>query len=116
MGTQTFQSQLETLSQHIDKRFDDLQDGLTGLDERLRSLETKEASCSPLMLNRLGVTEKKIEQHERNISELTTVVMNSANSINDLKNILRWVLSVFTIILLAILSALATGQATIVFK
>lgn len=124
MATSTTAQALNlALSERMDRGFTELKTMLQGFDERLRGLETREAGCQPIVQARIDAAWKRLDQHDKELQTLLTLhqtltqgQVNLTNQVRNLQGVLRWILGVFTGILLAVLSAFATGQATIVFK
>lgn len=103
-----FQAQINTLGERMDKNFDELKQLLAGYELRLRLAETQSASELPLLKLQVRDALKKIEQHEIDINK-------ALKTAEKLETIAKWVLGVFTTVLIAIIVLLATGKASIVF-
>lgn len=70
----------------MDKRFDHLQEQIAGYDLRLRTMETREAGCAPLMNSRVDAAWRKIEEHVVELKALSRVVAELQHS----NKILTW--------------------------
>jgi hypothetical protein len=117
------QAQITALAEGMNRGFTEVKFMLQGFDERLRSLETREAGCQPIVQTRIDAAWRRLDEHDTKLNQVLTLHQKLAQDqilmtsrMKDLQGILKWVLGVFTGILLSILGALATGQATIVFK
>jgi hypothetical protein len=116
-------SQVNTLGERMDKSFDEVKGMMSAFDERVRAIEKGEAGCQAIVAGRLDAAWKKLDEHtsklaeiEKIVSDQVLVVANLITSQKQLKEIMRWVLGIFTMILAAVLIALITGQAQVVFK
>ncbi len=54
---------------------------LTGIDLRVRALEKSEAGAHPVIANRLEAAEKKLDEHDRIITRLTTLATETKQTL-----------------------------------
>lgn len=116
-------TQIALLGQRMDQGLAEIKTMLKGFEERLRALENREAGCQPIVQSRMDAAWRRLDHHDAELNKvvelhgvLTRDQIQLTGQIKNLQNVLRWVLGIFTGILLTVLGALATGQATIVFK
>jgi hypothetical protein len=121
--TKRFQAQLEDLKKSMEKGFDEIKAMLRFFDERVRGVETREASCQPVVINRLNSVNDDLEEHDSSIKELTILANSQATAItkmieaqNHLNRLLKWGLGIVTAVITVFVIALMTGQAYVVFK
>ncbi|MBI4928315.1 MAG: hypothetical protein HY835_11155 [Anaerolineae bacterium] len=72
----SLQAQIDSLGERMEKGFEEIKALLRGNEERLRSLETREASCQPLIQSRLDAAWRKIDEHEKEIETLTEIAQS----------------------------------------
>jgi len=119
VSNQSLQSDIKRLGDRID----DVKKLLESYEERIRCLERAGDSTRPVYENRITSLEKTTEEHEKDIKELTDLINTQAQSIENLKNsvesmksIWKWGLGIFTAIVILVAGLLVTGQATLLFK
>lgn len=103
------QAQHEQLIAHIDSGFSEIKSMLGDYERRLREVETREAGCQPVLQGRLAAVEKKQTEHDETIKKLVIVS-------DRLENISKWLLGIFTALVVIIAGAYLTGGITIVFN
>lgn len=115
--------QIKTLGENVDKRIDEVKGMMSSFDERVRGIEKGEIGCQALVAGRLNAAEKKLDEHTSMLADLEKLVANQVlvvsqliESQKGLNNILKWVLGIFTAVIIVIVIGLATGQAYVVFK
>ena len=118
-----FQQQLKSLGERMDKGFDEIKAMLRFFDERVRGVETREASCQPVVINRLDSVNDDLEEHALSIKELTNLANVQALAITKmieaqkhLDRLLKWGLGIVTAVITVFVIALMTGQAEVLFK
>lgn len=108
--TAIFQAQIDNLGERLDKGVDEIKALLRPFDERLRLVETHEVACRPMVNVRLDAAVERLNEHDMAIKSLSKLVDELAQT----NRILKWLLGVFTAILIALVIALATGQLQVV--
>jgi hypothetical protein len=133
------QIRINDLATRMDKGFDELKLMLGVVDNRMRDLEKSEAGVHPVIETRLSAAWRKIDEHETKLQDVIKA-LNDSVSIEDLKahaarieklenmtsnalliatrleSIAKWLLGIFTAIIIPILLLLLSGKATIIFK
>lgn len=106
------QAQLNALKEQVTAGFGDLktmlqkfEDKLEGLTNRVQHVEQSEAVCQPMLMQRLGDTERKLKEHGERLSSIEKAVEQLATT----NKILRWMLGIFT-------ALLTTGLITLVAR
>ncbi|MBV5322605.1 MAG: hypothetical protein JZU60_02070 [Ilumatobacteraceae bacterium] len=99
--------------ERIELGFAKLDAAIKVLDDRQRAAENREAGNTPIMSSRLDAAWRKIDDHETSIRDLRQEVSKLMQSVIQLLSILRWMLGIFTSLIVAILIALATGHLSI---
>lgn len=80
------QTQINTLGERIEKRFDAQEAHLSKIEERIRFLETKEAGCQPIITSRMDAAWRRLDGHEKEIAELTKLVNTQTNNITRMED------------------------------
>lgn len=83
------------------------------LDERLRQSEMRDAGFSAPTGARLDAAWRRVDEHSSQISELEKELRQLVSTVNQLQQILKWMLGIFSSLLVAVLIALATGHLSI---
>ena len=109
------QAQILALSERMDRNFGEVKAMLQGFDERLRSLENREAGCQPMVQSRIDAAWRKLDDHDTKISAANTNHLHLMNQVKNLYSILNWILGILTLIIGAVAVALVTGRAVIQF-
>jgi len=104
------QAQINALGERMEKEFGDVKNMIRGFDERVRSLETREAGCQPILTERIDAAWRKIGEHDKVLEEVQRAVVELAHT----NAILKWLLGVVTSVLAALLIATATGALRLV--
>ena len=86
-GSRYDPKQLEELSARIDKGFEKLERILSSIEERVRSLENREASCQPMVNSRLDLVTEKVAAHESEIQKLKELLSSLAHQVK----IIAWI-------------------------
>lgn len=107
---------MDDLVRRLDQGFAEIKGMLTSFDERIRGLETREAGCQPLLTARLEAAWRKLDEHDAEIKTLSALVSTQNNQVSTMRGIASWALGLLTLILGAVLVALATGKATLIFR
>jgi hypothetical protein len=115
--------QIKTLGESMNKSFDEVKGAMFNFDERVRGIEKSEVGCQAVVSGRLDAAEKKLDEHTSMLADLEKLVANQVllvsqliESQKGLNNILKWILGIFTAVIVVIVIGLATGQAQVVFK
>lgn len=103
------QAQIEALGKQIDTGFADVKGLLLSYEKRLRDVEQREAGCQPLLNSRISAVEKTVNEHDETIKKLVLVS-------DRLENISRWILGIFTSLVVVLLTAYITGRLTVIFN
>lgn len=99
------QAQINSLSERMEKGFNRLEAIMTGVETRVRTVENKEASCSPIMGSRVDAAWREIDKHTAQIQTLEDML----HKLVQTNNILKWLLGVITAIGTATLIKLLFG-------
>lgn len=106
------QSQISALEQRIEKGFDELKEMLKGFDERVRAVEQREAGCQPIITARLDAAFRKIDDHDLRL----ITVEKHADRMMAAYQFMLFMGSALGLSVIALIWALITGQAQVVFK
>jgi len=122
-GSSAVQSQLNSLGERMEKNFDEVKVMMNGFDSRVREIEKSEAGCRALISERIDAAWNKLDEHTTTLKEINEIVTKQVllvtqliESQRQLKDILKWVLSIITAVIVVIVIGLATGQATVIFR
>lgn len=99
------QAQIKSLEDRMEKGFNKLEGIMTGVESRVRTVENKEAACSPIMNSRVEAAWREIDKHTTQIKTLE----NMLESLVQTNRILKWLLGVITAIGTATLIKLLFG-------
>lgn len=83
------QRQLDGLGARFDKGFDEIKSLMQSFDERIRTIEKREASCGLLLNARLDATERGIAEHKKEISDLRDLIEAQADTAKTLSDAVR---------------------------
>ena len=97
------QTQITSLGTRMEKGFDELKEIVSGFDQRVRTVELKEANCNPILTARVDSAWLKLNEHEASIKELVKI----STELVYTNRILKWLLGIFTVIMGAFLIKLA---------
>lgn len=86
------QAQINSLSERMEKGFNKLEAIMTGVESRVRSVENKEAACSPIMTSRVDAAWREIDKHTGQLKALEDLL----DKLVATNNILKWLLGVIT--------------------
>ncbi len=78
------QSQMTDLGARMDRGFEELKTIMSGVETRVRALETREAGCQPLTQARLDAAWREIDAQEAQIKALTEIIAKLSKSIEEL--------------------------------
>jgi len=115
-GESATQTQINALGERFDKGISEIKTMLTGFDERLRGLETREAGCAPMMVARMNAAWARIDAHDAELSKLKDAIFSVNRSTSQLEAISKWILGIFTVVLTALILAVLTGKILIVLQ
>jgi heterodisulfide reductase subunit A-like polyferredoxin len=81
--TTALQAQITALGERMEQGFTELKQIMTGVEGRVRSLETREAGCQPVITAKVDAVAKKVEEHEADLKVLkeTVAELKHANRI-----------------------------------
>lgn len=79
------QRQIKSLGERMDHGFGELKDLFRKSDERLRGLETREASCQPIVTARIDAAWREIDTHKEQIKELQVADDGQDQAITQLR-------------------------------
>ena len=99
------ENQIGALGERMEKGFERLEKLLSGVEERVRSVETKEAGCQPLLSGRIDAAWRTIEGHTNEIKD----IKKTLDALVHTNNILKWLLGISTTGLTALLIKLVIG-------
>lgn len=96
--------------ERIEAGFARIDSSLKALDDRLRQSEMREAGFATPTITRVDAAWRKIDEHSAVLTELQRDLLQLTASVSQLQTILRWLLGIFTSLIVAVLIALATGH------
>ncbi len=80
------QTQIDELGERMDEGFKELKDMFRGFEERVRTVEQREAGCQPLIQSRLDAAWRQIDTNTSSIKMLTETIV----ALKHTNNILTW--------------------------
>lgn len=83
------QQQLDGLGARFDKGFDEIKNLMRSFDERIRSIELREAGCSPLLVARITAVEKQIATQNTEIDELRAMIQLQIGAADKISNAVK---------------------------
>ena len=99
------QQQITSLGDRMEKSFEKLEKLMSGMDDRVRAVETREAGCQPFLTSKISDAFIIIGEHERKID----AVEKALSALVHTNNILKWLLGISTAGLTALLIKLIVG-------
>ena len=109
-GAESLQKQIDNLSTQVTQGFTRLEALLMNFDERVRSVENTQAGCQPVLTSRLDAAWRKIDEHEDAIDKIREIMRDLAQT----NRILKWILGIFTAVLLAAIVEVVRGNLTLI--
>ncbi|NPV85993.1 MAG: hypothetical protein HPY45_08305 [Anaerolineae bacterium] len=106
------QAQIDHLAERLTAEFSEMKVIMHGIEDRVRKMEQTEAGCFPVVNAKLEQVFRKLEDHDTRIGILEKAVAE----ISMTNKILRWILSILTGVMVALLVAVVTGKATFMFR
>ncbi len=116
VNTDALQAQILALSERTENGVNEIKDMILAIDARLRAIEIAQAGELPLLRIRLDAAWKKIDGHEERIGKLAENAATALATASRLESVTKWLLYIFTAVLIAVVILFVTGKATIVFK
>lgn len=86
-GQSALQAQINQLGERMDRGFSELKEIMTGVEGRVRGLETREAGCQPMVTSKIDAVAKRVDEHE---AELKTLKENVAE-LKHSNRIMSWI-------------------------
>lgn len=83
------QLQLDGLGARFDKGFDEIKNLMRSFDERIRAIELREASCSPILVARISAAEQHIINQQAEIEELRKMIQVQSDAANKITNAIQ---------------------------
>lgn len=112
----TTQAQIDALGDRMDKGFTELKEMLYRFDERIREIDRLQASSQPVLISRLDAAWRRIDSHSVEIDKYREDLVTLTHSLNQLENIFKWMLGIFTSVIITLLIAFFTGKIDIVIR
>jgi len=106
------QQQIVSLGERMEKGFDELKRLFSGMDERVRTVENREASCQPALSGRIDAAWRSIEDNKSKLGEhdrKIDAIEKAMGVLVHTNNILKWLLGISTAGLTALLIKLIVG-------
>jgi hypothetical protein len=116
ISQETSQAQIDVLGERMDKGFNEIKEMLLRYEERLRGLETREAGCAPLISSRVEAAWRKIDGHETELNNLRATLTEMGKVSGQLESIAKWMLGIFTALIISLMIAFLTGKIDILFR
>jgi hypothetical protein len=83
------QAQVDGLGARFDKGFDEIKSLMRSFDERIRSIELREASCSPLLIARIAAIEKQVTNQQEEIEKMRLMVEKQLDAANKITSAIQ---------------------------
>lgn len=99
------EKQIGTLGERMEKGFERLEKLMSGVEERVRVVETREAGCQPILSGRIDAAWRTIDEHGNEIK----TIKKTLDALVHTNNILKWLLGISTAGLTALLIKLVIG-------
>lgn len=99
------QNQLRALGDRMEKSLDRIDKVMSGIEERVRVIETREASFHPLLSGNIDAAWRVINEHDKEIK----VINKTLDALGQTNNILKWLLGIITVVLTTLLIKLVIG-------
>jgi len=103
------QAQIDALGERMDRGFAEIKEMLLRYEERLRMMETREASYSPVMTSRLDAAWRKLDSHDGELGKI-------ARTTDTLETIGKWLLGIVTALIIALGVAVLNGRIELVVR
>ena len=99
--------------ERIEAGFARLDLAIRQLDERLRQSEMRDAGFAGPTQARVDAAWRRLDEHSAALAVLERELRDLVSTVNQLQNILKWLLGIVTSLFVAVLIALATGHLSI---
>jgi predicted phage tail protein len=106
------QAQIDGLGDRMKEGFDEVKGMIMGFDTRVRGLETREAGCQPVLAAGLKSAQDKIDEHDKQLKALEMQMSRLMTAYG----VLVLIGSSTMLSVMALIWALITGQAEVIFK
>jgi len=106
------QAQINALGESMQSGLGEIKQILQGIEVRVREIENREAGCYPMVNSKVDAAWRRLDEHDVAIVRLREVVGELVHT----NRLLGWAAGLVTAVLVVLLGALVTGQATIIFK
>jgi predicted RNase H-like nuclease (RuvC/YqgF family) len=114
-----FQDQINSLGDRMDAGFTEIKDLLRSYEERTRAIEQREAGCQPLITGRIDAVWRKVDDHETRLttkSQQINALERQVARLAMVYNFFVFVSSALGLSVIALIWAMITGQATVIFR
>jgi len=118
-NTSVLQVQIDSLGERMQQGFDEIKDMLRSYEERTRAIEQREAGCQPIMHARLDAMQQYIIDHNTKFTTKSQQINSLEKQVARLAgmyNFFVFIGSALGLSVIALIWALITGQAQVIFK
>lgn len=108
-----YQEHIGALNKSLDKGIDEIKAMLSTFDKRMREVETQDASFQPLLTSRMDAAWRRIDAHSIELDRYREGLVMLTQSIKQLESISRWLVGIFTSVIVAVVIGFVTGKIDI---
>jgi hypothetical protein len=111
-STAVLQAQIDSLGIRMDKGFDEIKDLLRSYEERMRKTEQLEAGCQPVITTQIKSVFLELGKHDGRIEKLE----KQLGRVMAMYSVFIFISGALGLSIIALIWAMITGQATVVFR
>jgi predicted RNase H-like nuclease (RuvC/YqgF family) len=111
-STAALQAQIDNLGERMDRGFDEIKNLLRSYEERTRKVEQQEAGCQPVITSQIKSVFLELGKHDGRIEKLE----KQLGRVMAMYSVFIFISGALGLSIIALIWAMITGQATVVFR
>lgn len=118
-NTYALEAQIHSLEERTVAGFTEIKDMLRSYEERTRAIEKLEAGCQPIVTGRIDAVWRKVDEHETRLETKSQQINSLEKQVARLATMYTafvFIGSTLGVSVIALIWAMITGQATVVFR
>jgi predicted RNase H-like nuclease (RuvC/YqgF family) len=118
-NTSALEAQIHSLEERTVAGFTEIKDMLRSYEERTRAIEKLEAGCQPIVTGRIDAVWRKVDEHETRLETKSQQINSLEKQVARLATMYTafvFIGSTLGVSVIALIWAMITGQATVVFR
>ena len=117
MTTQSaLQTQIDNFGARMDKSFDELKLMLGTYENRLREMEKEGAAFRPILESRVDAAWRRLDEHTVEIKDAQKTSATALLVADKLEGIAKWMLGIFTAVIVATVIAIISGRFELIVR